>query len=254
MRSRYWISDSASSVPARLGVAIEHLEGVVAAQFGAQLGAEELLAHRRAQDRHRVEVRLDRRARHALERGLAAQHARRPVELGIEPPERTEHRSPHRQRQQRAHPLFHQVQPVAPVAAEALVAAVAGQRDGDVLAGELADAVGRNRRAVGVGLVVERRERVDEVEVVALDAIDEVPRVVAIGHLLGERRLVELGVGERDRAGVDRVGGHARHHRDDRAGIDAAGEERTQRHLGDHPQPDRLAQPCLELGAGVGQA
>ena len=119
-----------------------------------------------------MEVRVDRVARERLERRLGAEDARRPVGLRVDAPEQTEHRPAQAERQHGAHALFHQVQAVAPVAGEALVAAVARQRDRHVLARELAHAVGRDRRAVGVGLVVEARELVDQVEVVALDRFD----------------------------------------------------------------------------------
>ena len=204
--------------------------------------------------RHRVEVGLDRGARHAFEGGLGAQHARRPVGLGVDAPEQPEQRLAQAGRQRRAHALFHQVQPVAAVAAEGLVAAVARQRHRDMLARELADAVGRDRRAVGIGLVVQARERVDQVEVVGLDDLDAVVRVVAVGHHLRELALVELRVVEADRAGVDGLGREAGHRRHHRAGVDAAGEEGAQRHLGDQAQLHRFAQPVHEFGAGILQA
>ena len=94
---------------------------------------------------------------------------------------------------------------IAPVAGEILVAPVARQGDRDVRPGELADAVGGDRRAVGVRLVVEPRQLVDQIEVVALDPVDMVARAVALGHLKGESRLVEGRVGESDRAGLDRL-------------------------------------------------
>ena len=109
-------------------------------------------------------------------------------------------------RQRGAHALLHQVQPVAAVAAEALVAAVARQRDRHVLARELADAVGRNRRAVGVRLVVQPRQRVDQVEVVALDRARHDAACGSGRRPLRVRRLVERRVVEGDRAGVDRLG------------------------------------------------
>ena len=187
-----------------------------------------------------MEVGLDRVARQRLEGRLGAEHARRPVGLRIERARAGRTAAGAGRAAARAQPLLVEVQAVAAVAAEALVAAVAGQRDGHVLARELADAVGRNRRAVGIRLVVEPRQRVDQVEVVALDPVDEVPRAVAIGDLLREARLVERRVGERDRAGVDRRRPTARHRRDDGARVDAAGQERAERHLGDHPQPHRF--------------
>src|SRR4029453_19477635 len=95
---------------------------------------------------------------------------------------------------------------VAPIPAEILVATVPGQRDGDVLAGALAEAVRRNGRAVGEGLVVEARERVDEIQIVALDTVDEMPCAVSLRDLRCVARFVESGVGERNRARIDRRG------------------------------------------------
>jgi len=67
----------------------------------------------------------------------------------------------------------------------------------------------------------------------------------------GHRRRVDCLVGfhlaEADREGTDRlgrVGAHQRHHR---ARVDAAGQEGTHRHVGDHAQPDRLIQQALQL-------
>ena len=188
-----------------------------------------------------MEVRFDRVARQRLEGRLAAEHARRPVRLRVDAAEQAEHGAPQSQRQRPAKPLLHHVQPVATVAAEALVAAVAGQRHRHVPARELADPVGRQRRTVGVRLVVEAGQRVDQVEVVALDPIDEVPRPVALGDLLRVPGLVERRVGERDRARVDRLRRQAGHRRHDRARVDAAGQEGAERHLRDHAQPDALA-------------
>ena len=139
---------------------------------------------------------------------------------------------------------------VAPVAGKVLVAAVARQRHRDVFAGQLADLVGGDRRAVGVRLVVDAGELVDEVEVVAGHVIDEMTRLVAIGHLLGKARLVEGRIVERDRAGVDRLAGDARHGRDHGAGVHAARQERPERHLGDHAQADRFLEAAVQFLAG----
>ena len=135
-----------------------------------------------------------------------------------------------------------QVHPVAPVAAEALVAAVARQRHGHVLARQLADPVGRQRGTVGIRLVVDAGQAVDDVESVAGDRVDEMARTVALGHLPRELRFVERRIVERDRAGVDRLVGDPRHRRDHGAGIDAARKKRAERHLGDHAQAYRFLQ------------
>ena len=77
------------------------------------------------------------------------------------------------------------MQPIAAVAGEVLVAAVARERDGHVFARELANAVGRQCRAVGVRLVVGLRQHVDQVEIVAFDGVDEMPRPIAVGRPVG---------------------------------------------------------------------
>ena len=99
---------------------------------------------------------------------------------------------------------LHQVQAVAAVAAEALVAAVARQRDGDVLARELAHAVGRNRRAVGIRLVVDAGELSIRSKS-SLSTRSTKCRCDSARRPAREGGLVERRVGERDRAGVDRV-------------------------------------------------
>jgi hypothetical protein len=114
------------------------------------------------------------------------------------------------------------VQAVASVAAKRFVAAVTRQRDRHVLARELANPVGGNRRAVGIGLVVLPGERIDQAEIVAVHGFDRVPRPIALGHPLRERRLVVHRVVEGDRAGVDRLGRQLRHGGDHRARVDAA--------------------------------
>jgi hypothetical protein len=120
-----------------------------------------------------------------------------------------------------------------------------------MLARELANPVRGYRRAVGVGLVVEACERVDQIEVVALDRLDEVARAVAIGNHPGEHRFVVSRIVERDRAGVDRLLGQASHRRDDRARIDTAGKKGAQRHFGDQAQLHRFAQPLRQLRTGI---
>ena len=89
------------------------------------------------------------------------------------------------------HPLFHEVQLIAAIAAEILVTPVARERDGNVLASKRCrrDRSG-DRRAVRVRLIVNARQRIDQVEVIAFDSIvDEVPRPVTVGNLLRIARL-----------------------------------------------------------------
>jgi hypothetical protein len=100
------------------------------------------------------------------------------------------------QRQERPHAALVHVPAVAAVAGEAFVAAVARQRDRNGLARELAHAVGRHRRTVGVGLVVKRGERVDEAEIVRVHLLDVIAAYVAISDHLRVSRLVESRVAE----------------------------------------------------------
>jgi hypothetical protein len=123
-----------------------------------------------------------------------------------------------------------------------------------MLARQLTDAVGRDGRRVRIGLVVQVRQQVDQAKVVAVDDLDTVVGAVAVGHLLRELRLVELGVVEADGAGVDASSsifvGQLRHSGDDGAGIDATGQEGTQRHLGLQAQLDGLAQAAAQFLGG----
>jgi hypothetical protein len=155
---------------------------------------------------------------------------------------------------ERAQSLFHQVQAITAITAKSLVAAIAGEGHRHMFARQLADAVGRNRRAVGIGFVVQPGQRVDQIEVVAGDEVTVMVGPVAVGDLLGEGGFVERGVVEGNRTGVDwlcrlRPG----HQGDDGTRIDAAGEKRAERHFGDHPQANRLAELLVQLRTGFGQ-
>ena len=201
-----------------------------------------------------MEVAFDRGAGHAFEGGFGAEDARRPVGLRVELAQCSKYRLAQGERQGRAHFFFHQVQLVAAVAAEAFVAAIAGKGHGNVLAGQLADAVGGDGRAVGVGFVVEPGQGVDEVEVVAFDHVEVVVGLVAVGHHFGEFGFVEGRVGKADGTGVDRSIRQPGHDGDDGAGVDAAGKEGTERDFGNHPQADGFFEAVGQFGAGVGIA
>ncbi len=156
-----------------------------------------------------------------LEGRLGAKYPGGPICLRVEPAERAEQWAAHAQRQHAPHALFHHVHPVAPVAAKALIAAITGQRHGHVLAGQLADAVRGNRGAIRIRLVIQLRQLVDQVEILALDLLDEVLGVIAIRHLLGVPGLVELRIVEGDRAGIDGLGRDPGHGGHDGARIDS---------------------------------
>ena len=123
-----------------------------------------------------------------------------------------------------------------------------------MLAGQLADAVGGDGRAVGIGFVVERGQRVDQVEVVAFDDVEVVIGLVAVGDHLREFGFVESRVGKTDGTGVDRSIRQPGHHGDHGTGVDAAGEEGAERHFGDHPQADGFFEAMGQFGAGIGVA
>ena len=225
-----------------LRVAAHHLDRAVALQPGAEAVAEQLVAHPVRHDRHAVEVALDQVARQRLEGGLGAEHARRPVGLRVQRAQGAEQGLAQAGRQLGAHAVLGHRVAVAAVAGEILVAAVARQRHRHLLSRQLAHAVGRDRRAVGIRLVVQVGEGVDQAVVVLADHLGMVAGAVALGHHVGVLRLVEIRVVEADRAGGDRVAALLRHHRHHRARIDAAGQEGAQRHLGFHLRTHRFLQ------------
>ena len=69
-----------------------------------------------------------------------------------------------------------------------------------------------------------------------------VVRAVAPGHQAGVRQLVEGLLVEADGERLDGPVAEPAHQRDDHARVDAPAEQRTERHIGDQPQPDRLGQ------------
>ena len=170
-----------------------------------------------------MEIGLRRIPGQRLKGGLGPQQPWRPIRLRIQPPKQPKQRPAQTQRQARPQTLFHQMQPVAPIAAKTFIATITGQRHSDMAAGELADPIGGNGRAVGIGFIVQPGQGIDQVEIIAIDGIDKMPGLVAIGDLLREMRFVKGRVAEGDRAGIDRPGRQAGHQRHHRAGIDATG-------------------------------
>jgi hypothetical protein len=73
-----------------------------------------------------MEIRLHRIAGQRLKGRFGAEGGR-PIGLRIHPAEQTENRTPNARRHAVAHLLFHQMHAIAPIAAEALVATVAGE-------------------------------------------------------------------------------------------------------------------------------
>src|SRR2546423_5041363 len=136
---------------------------------------------------------------------------------------------------------------VARVSGEQFVSAVAGEHDGDVLARELRDHVGRDGGRVGERLVEVPDEFVNDVADVRRD--DEL-RVLRAETLGGEARVLQFVVAvfaEAYREGLDGSVGVARHQADDRARINAAGEERAERHVRDQTYAHGLVKQPAKL-------
>ena len=139
------------------------------------------------------------------------------------------------------------------VAGPQLVAAVAGQRDGDELARRLRHVVGRHRRRIGERLVEvprqlrQQRSTMSGVTVQrdgtrSRDAARRVSRVRELVVAPRGRSRPTIVTGGRG-ARLDHVG-------DDRGRVDAAGEERAERHVADQPQRDGLAQRARRAPRG----
>jgi hypothetical protein len=107
----------------------------------------------------------------------------------------------------------------------------------------------------------ERRQRAEEL--VGADEDLVVVAAVARGHLAGIVQLVGLALGERHTERLHLPVDHLGHGRRDRRRVDAAGQERAERHVGHEPDAHGLAEPLVVLvhqhrlgaavGAGVGE-
>jgi hypothetical protein len=203
---------------------------------GAQLGL---------QDGDPRGVLLDERAPRAA--GIAVQPAAAAVELGAVRHE------PHRRAERRAHRArdgaAERERAEAVVAGEHLVAAVAGERDGDLRPGEPAHEVRRDGGRVGVRLVVVPEQRVHEAGRVDGDGELGVARAEVLGDGASVGGFVEARVlGEADRERLDRLGRGLGHERDDERGVDAAREQGAHRDVGDHAPLHRRPQERRQAG------
>jgi hypothetical protein len=127
------------------------------------------------------------------------------------------------------------------VASEELVPAVTRERDGHLAAGELGDEVRRDRRRIGEGLVVHPREKRDDVERILRSEVElrvVRPEVTSDGTRVD--RFVIARLAEANREGPHRSRGLRLHQRDDSGGVDAAGQERAERHVGVHSKTHRF--------------
>ena len=141
------------------------------------------------------------------------------------------------------------------VAAEQLVGALAGERDGHVVGGQLAEREEADRGEVRERLV-EVPDQAPQVLGVALQLDLELVVVGAqrLGHATGVGDLGVLAC-EADREGLERLGHVARHQRDDQARVEAAAEHRAERHVAHQPHLHRLVELVEhDLGPLVGRA
>ena len=168
-------------------VVTQYIDRVITLQLALQGRREQAPAQVVAEDRNRMEIGGHRIACQRLEGSLGAEHARRPVSLGIQMAERPKHRAPHVQRQQAAHRLFGHVQLVASIAGMILVTAVARQRHRDPLARQFTDPISRQRGAVGIGFVVEVDQLIDQRKIIGVDLLGKM-----IGAVLA-RNLCRIG-------------------------------------------------------------
>ncbi|ARF89170.1 uncharacterized protein BCN122_II2427 [Burkholderia cenocepacia] len=142
-------------------------------------------------------------------------------------------------------------QEIARVAAEQLVAAVAGQAYLHVPARQFGDEKGRDLRRIGERLVVDRRQlRHDAERMVGGHVKLGMARAEMARDGLRITGFVVAGLVEADRKRVDRRRRLRLHQRDDRRRIDAARQERAERHVGLHLPRDGLAQDRVELADG----
>ncbi len=140
---------------------------------------------------------------------------------------------------------------VTPIAAEQLVAADTGENHRHVAMRELRNEIRRDERGVRDRLVHvpqqpgQQRDDVgpdDDLVVVGAEQLRDTARV---GQLVVER--LRVAAAEADRVGLHRAVAVLRHERDDRARVDAARQERADRHVADHLHARRL----LEARAGL---
>ena len=219
----------------------------VVAELARHVGPQDPLLLVVVERAHREEVGVHRIAGQVREKGLAAEDLRQIVGLRVEPAERPEHRPPQERRHQAADEVLAQVEGIAAVPGEVLVAAVAREGHGDPLAGGLRDVVGRHGRGVGEGLVVVPRQLLDGPDGLGRDVELVMVGTEELGNLPGILDLVVLPHAERDRVGPHRLRGRPRHHRHDGRGVDAARQEGAQRHVADHPELRRLLEPAEQL-------
>jgi hypothetical protein len=144
---------------------------------------------------------------------------------------------------------------VALVSTEQLVAAVSREGHGDMFAGQPRQQGRGDGRRIGKGLVVEVGESPSHLDRLCAAEVElGVLGAQVLGHGSGVGRLVVLGGFEADREGADLAPGALPHQGHHGARVDAAGEERSQRDVGDETALDGIPEPLLELVHGLLEA
>ena len=138
---------------------------------------------------------------------------------------------------------------IAVVAGEQFVAAIARQRHRDVLARQRGDEIGRDLRGIGERLVIDSGSRGITVSAssgvtIELGVVGAEMRGDGRAHAAPRRSPSRGSRSRRSRTGRAM---RACISADDGRGIDAARQERAERHVGHHPHADRIAQQRVEL-------
>ena len=126
------------------------------------------------------------------------------------------------------------------------VLVVAREHDGHELRGELRHHVGRDGGGVAERLVEIPGEIIHDAEDVRRDDHLVMLGAVPFRDPAGVAQLVEVLLDEADRERLHRGRGETRQRGHDRARVDAAAQERPQRHVAHHMQADRLLQALAQ--------
>ena len=145
-----------------------------------------------------------------------------------------------------------EVQPVgeevAPVAAEHLVAAVAGERNRHLLPGKSGDVERRDLRGIGERLIEHLGQlRDDRARLVRAEVQLGVVGPEVTGDRARVARLLETALVETDREGLDRTRRAPLHQRHDQRGMDPARQEGADRDVRDHAVADGLREQQIEV-------
>ncbi len=231
----------------------DDIGSVIALQIAVQGIGIKGIAQIVGNDRNIVEIAVDGVLAQFAERLARAEHARRPIDLGIDISEQTEKRAAHRLGQQAAQGFLAAVEGIAAIAREQLVARIAGKRDSHMLPGQLGDLIGGQRRTVAERFVENAGKTFDRIGFVTGHHLDMLAAAITLRHLGRIRPFVEFGIGEADGKAFHRMGAGLGHQRHGGAGIRAAGKKRAHRHIGDQLRFHRRTQPVEQAARRIVQ-